>query len=101
MQKFNKEEIKKKDVTEKKKVVDLKVEEKTEKEKEDIKNRKRELFSKQRKEKQDLKIIHIQMRRVEEFEIWEKSKQKEINFIRTKAQPDICLLYTSPSPRDS
>ena len=53
------EEIKKKDVTEKKKVVDLKVEEKTEKEKEDIKNRKRELFSRQRKEKQDLKIIHI------------------------------------------
>ena len=89
LQRFNKEEIKKKDVTEKKKVVDLKVEEKTEKEKEDIKNRKRELFSKQRKEKQDLKIIHIQMRRVEEFEVWEKSKQKELHFIRTKAQPDI------------
>ena len=38
LQKFNKEEIKKKDVTEKKKVVDLEVEEKTEKEKEEIKN---------------------------------------------------------------
>ena len=41
LQKFNKEEIKKKDVTEKKKVVDLKVEEKTEKEKEDIKKLKK------------------------------------------------------------
>ena len=89
LQKFNKEEIKKKDVTEKKKVVDLKVEEKTEKEKEEIKNRKRELFSKQKKEKKDLQIIQIQMRRVEEYEVWEKSKLKEVHSIRTKATPEI------------
>ena len=89
LQKFNKEEIKKKDVTEKKKVVELKVEERTEKEKEEIKNRKRELFSEQKKKKKDIQIIQIQMKRVEDYEIWEKSKQKEANFIRTKAQPNI------------
>ena len=93
LQKFNKEEIKKKDVTEKKKVVELKVEERTEKEKEEIKNRKRELFSEQKKKKKDIQIIQIQMKRVEDFDIWEKSKQKEVNFIRTKAQPN---LYWQP-----
>ena len=93
LQKFNKEEIKKKDVTEKKKVVELKVEERTEKEKEEIKNRKRELFSEQKKKKKDIQIIQIQMKRVEDFDIWEKSKQKEANFIRTKAQPN---LYWQP-----
>ena len=92
LQKFNKEEIKKKDVTEKKKVVELKVEERTEKEKEEIKNRKRELFSEQKKKKKDILIIQKQMKRVEEYEIWEKSKQKEVNFIRTKSQPDIYWL---------
>merc|ERR1711997_1317296 len=68
LQRFNKEEVKKKDVTEKKKVVEMKVEERTEKEKEEIKNRKRELFTDQKKKKQDIKILHIQMRRVEEYE---------------------------------
>merc|ERR1712025_1349634 len=62
LQKFNKEEIKKKDVTEKKKVVELKVEERTEKEKEEIKNRKRELFSEQKKKKKDILIIQKQMK---------------------------------------
>merc|ERR1712106_715879 len=92
LQKFNKEEIKKKDVLEKKKVVEKKVEEKTEREKEEIKNRKRELFDEQKKKK-DIQIIQIQMKRVEEYEAWEKSKRSEVNFIRTKtAQPDIYWL---------
>ena len=89
LQKFNKEEIKKKDVLEKKKVVEKNVEEKVEKEKEEIKNKKRELFYEQKKKKKDIQIIQIQMKRVEEYEIWEKSKQFEGNFIRTKAEPDI------------
>merc|ERR1711892_177415 len=93
LQKFNKEEIKKKDVLEKKKVVERKVEEKTEREKEEIKNRKKELFDEQKKKKKDIQIIQIQMKRVEEYEAWEKSKRSEVNFIRTKtAQPDIYWL---------
>merc|ERR1711953_590868 len=92
LQKFNKEEIKKKDVLEKKKVVEKNVEEKVEKEKEEIKNKKRELFYEQKKKKKDIQIIQIQMKRVEEYEIWEKSKQFEGNFIRTKADPDIYWL---------
>merc|ERR1712173_155895 len=68
LQRFNKEEIKKKDVLEKKKVVEKKVEEKTEREKEEIKNRKRELFDEQKKKKKDIQIIQTQMKRVEEYE---------------------------------
>ena len=49
LQKFNKEEIKKKDVLVKKKEVEKNVEEKVEKEKEEIKNKKRELFYEQKK----------------------------------------------------
>ena len=70
----------------------MKVEERTEKEKEEIKNRKRELFTDQKKKKQDIKILHIQMRRVEEYETWEKSKKQEANFIRTKADPPLYWL---------
>jgi len=92
LQKFNKEEVKKKDVTEKKKIVEMKVEERTEKEKEEIKNRKRELFSDQKKKKKDIQIIQTQMKRVEDYEIWEKSKQQEVNFIRTTAQPELYWL---------
>ena len=92
LQRFNKEEVKKKDVTEKQKEKLMKVEERTEKEKEEIKNRKRELFTDQKKKKQDIKILHIQMRRVEEFETWEKSKKQEANFIRTKADPPLYWL---------
>ena len=92
LQKFNKEEVKKKDVTEKKKIVEMKVEERTEKEKEEIKNRKRELFSDQKKKKKDIQIIQIQMKRVEDYEIWEKSKQQEVNFIRTASKPELYWL---------
>merc|ERR1719228_1949935 len=93
LQGFNKEEIKKKDVLEKKKVVEKKVEEKTEREKEEIKNRKRELFDEQKKKKKDIQILQIQMKRVEEYEAWEKSKKFEVNFIKTKtSKPDIYWL---------
>ena len=99
LQKFNKEEIKKKDVMEKKKEVEKNVEEKVEKEKEEIKNKKRELFYEQKKKKKDIQIIQIQMKRVEEYEIWEKSKQCEGNFIRTKAEPEIYWLPKTASDK--
>jgi len=93
LQRFNKEEIKKKDVLEKKKVVEKKVEEKTEREKEEIKNKKRELFDEQKKKKKDIQVLQIQMKRVEEYEIWENSKKVEVNFIRTKTtKPEIYWL---------
>merc|ERR1712203_875420 len=72
--------------------VEKNVEEKVEKEKEEIKTKKRELFHEQKKKKKDIQIIQIQMKRVEEYEVWEKSKQFEGNFIRTKADPDIYWL---------
>merc|ERR1711915_467075 len=55
--------------------------------------RKKELFDEQKKKKKDIQILQIQMKRVEEYEAWEKSKKAEVNFIRTKSsQPDIYWL---------
>merc|ERR1712179_861471 len=43
--------------------------------------------------KKEIQIIQIQMKRVEEYEAWEKSKKSEVNFIRTKtSQPEIYWL---------
>merc|ERR1711957_736224 len=77
----------------KKQDVEKKVEEKTEREKEEMKAKKRELFDDQKKKKRDIEILQIQMKRVEEYEEWEKSKRREINFIQTKlAKPPIYWL---------
>ena len=86
LQKFTKDEVKQKEVVEKQKVALLKVEEKNEREKEEMRNRKRELFDEQRKKKKDIQILQIQLKRTEEFEAWEASKKSEVNFIRTKGE---------------
>merc|ERR1719474_147594 len=57
-----------------------------EREKEEMRNRKRELFDEQRKEKKSIQILQIQLKRTEEFEAWETSKKSEVNFIRTKGE---------------
>ena len=51
-----------------------------------MRNRKRELFDEQRKEKKSIQILQIQLKRTEEFEAWETSKKSEVNFIRTKGE---------------
>merc|ERR1712059_142590 len=93
LKKFTKDEVKKKEVVEKKKLVEKRVDEKSEREKEEMRNKKRELFDEQKKKKKDIQIITIQMKRVEEYEMWENSKKQEVNFIRTKdSQPVIYWL---------
>jgi len=91
---FTKDEVKKKDLLEKKKTVEKRVEEKSEKEKEEVRNKKRELFEEQKKKKKDIQIIQIQMKRVEEYECWENSKKQEVNFIRTKESSQ--MIYWLP-----
>jgi len=86
LQKFTKEQKEQKQEQKQKEVL-KKVEEKTEREKEDMRNRKRELFEEQKKKKKDIQILQIQLKRTEEFEAWEASKKSEVNFIRTKAEP--------------
>ena len=83
LERFSKEEVKKKSLLDKKKKVEEKVEEKTEREKEELKQKRRELFEEEKKTKHEIKIIEVQMRRMEEFETWEKSKLQEANYIRT------------------
>ena len=86
LQNFTKDEVKQEEVVEKQKVSLMKVEEKNEREKEEMRNRKRELFDEQRKKKKDIQILQIQLKRTEEFEAWEASKKSEVNFIRTKGE---------------
>ena len=81
LHKFTKEEVKKKEVVEKQKDALKKVEEKTEREKEDMRNRKRMLFEEQKKKKKDIQILQIQLKRTEEFEQWENSKKSEVTSV--------------------
>merc|ERR1712025_1159 len=69
-------------------------EERSEKEKEEVRNKKRELFEEQKKKMKDIQIIQIQMKRVEEYECWENSKKQEVNFIRTKENSQ--MIYWLP-----
>merc|ERR1711962_901782 len=93
LQKFTKDEVKKKDVVEKQKDKIKKVEEKNEREKEEMRNRKRELFDEQKKKKKDIQIIQIQLKRTEEFEAWQNSKKSEVNFIRTKNETGLPIYW--------
>ena len=87
LQRFKSEDTKEseKDAAQRKKDLEQKIEEKTEKEKEEARREKQELFSERRKQRQDIRVLEVQMRRVREFESWEEAKRKEMFAIRTKA----------------
>merc|ERR1719474_1489875 len=71
-------------MTEKKKEVEKKIDEKTEKEKEELKLKRKELLDEQKQKKQDIRILQAQMQRVEVYEEWETSKKMEKSFIKTE-----------------
>ncbi len=91
LQKFKQDENRVKARELKKKEVEKKIEEKTEKEKEEAKRTKIELFSEKRKQQLEIKMLQIQMDRVQEYELWEKNKRREMQYIKTSAtnQPQI------------
>merc|ERR1719429_822190 len=70
LQKFKQDENRVKAREQKKREVEKKIEEKTEKEKEEAKRTKNELFSEKRKQQQEIKMLQIQMSRVQEYELW-------------------------------
>merc|ERR1712088_249126 len=89
LQKFKQDETRVKVREQKKKEVEKKIEEKTEKEKEEAKRTKNELFSEKKKQEHEIKILQVQMDRIEQFEMWEKNKRREMQYIRTTTQPYI------------
>jgi len=96
LQKFKQDETRGRDREQKKREVEKKIEEKTEKEKEEAKRTKYELFSEKKKQQQDIKMLQIQMERVQQYELWEKNKRLEMQYIKTTAasegQPQIFYL---------
>lgn len=69
--------------------VEAKIDERTEKEKDEAKKAKEGLFSKRKEQRQEIKMLEVQMRRVKEFEAWEESKRKEMVAIREDAMSQI------------
>ena len=91
LQKFKQDENRVKVREQKKRDVEKKIEEKTEKEKEEAKRTKNELFSEKKKQQQEIRMLQIQMTRVQEYELWEKNKRREMQHIRTNVpdQPQV------------
>merc|ERR1719384_1134711 len=84
LQRFRADESKDKDRDLKKRKIEAKIDQKTEKEKEEAIRQKKELFEDKRKKEKEIKVLQVQMKRAEEFETWERSKRKEQKYIRTK-----------------
>merc|ERR1712062_494897 len=97
LQKFKQDENRVKVREQKKRDVEKKIEEKTEKEKEEAKRTKNELFSEKKKQQQEIRMLQIQMTRVQEYELWEKNKRREMQHIRTNVpdQPQIFICLES------
>ena len=89
LQKFRQDENKVRERDQKKKEVEKKIEEKTEKEKEEARNMKKNLFTERTKQQKEIRVLEIQMRRVQEYETWEQGKKREMKAIRTKTAPRI------------
>ena len=89
LQKFKQDENRVKDRELKKREIEKKIEEKTEKEKEEAKRTKNELFTEKKKQELEIRILKVQVDRIEQFETWEKNKRREMQYIRTKTEPFI------------
>ena len=83
LQKFKQDENRVKEREQKKREIEKKIEEKTEKEKEEAKRTKNELFSEKKKQEHEIRILQVQMDRIEQFEMWEKNKRREMQYIKT------------------
>merc|ERR1712110_902723 len=84
LQRFRADESKDKDRDLKKRKIEAKIDQKSEKEKEEAIRQKKELFEDKKKKEREIKVLQVQMKRAEEFETWERNKRKEQKYIRTK-----------------
>jgi len=84
LQKFRADETKDKDREQKRRKIETKIDQKTEKERAEAIKQKQELFEDKKKKEMEIKVLQVQMKRAEEFEVWERCKRKEQKYIRTK-----------------
>ncbi len=94
LQKFRREETNEgaKEREQKRMEVDKKIEERTEKEREEARAEKEGLFTERKRQRQEIRVLEVQMRRVREFEAWEASKRREMVAVRTRTEPKIYYL---------
>ncbi|XP_040563522.2 uncharacterized protein [Lepeophtheirus salmonis] len=94
LQKFKREETRVLSSTReaKKREVEKKIEDRSEKEREDARRQKTELLAERSRKQKEIRLLQIQMKRVEEFEVWETSKRRQMGFIRTKTGPPLFYL---------
>lgn len=98
LQKFQHEESRRKEQSQKRAEIDKKVEEAAEKEKEEMKREKQELFL-TRKEKQiQMRCLEKKLEIAEVHEAWQNQQKMLMNFIKTKAKPHLMFL---PSKHNS
>lgn len=92
LQKFQHEESRRKEQSQKRAEIDKKVEEAAEKEKEEMKREKQELFL-TRKEKQiQMRCLEKKLEIAEVHEAWQNQQKMLMNFIKTKAKPHLMFL---------
>lgn len=92
LQRFRQEETRMRDREDKRAQVEKKLEEAAKKEKEDMKKEKQELFLDRRRKQQEIRRIEFKIQRVKEQDQWEARHRPLLNFIQTKAKPQIFYL---------
>nr|CAH7724625.1 unnamed protein product [Callosobruchus chinensis] len=92
LQKFQQEETKLKPREEKRAQLEKKIEEHEIKEKAEIKKERQELFLSRKRKQAEIKVIELKMLRMREYVVWEESQKPRMNFITTKAKPQIHYL---------
>ncbi|GIY65316.1 hypothetical protein CDAR_105001 [Caerostris darwini] len=98
LQKFQREETKRKEQDQKRAEIEQKVEAAAAEEKERIKKEKEELFQ-SRKEKQiQLRCLEKKLEIAELHEAWERNQKLMLNYIKTKAGPRVFYLPANHTP---
>ncbi|TRY77930.1 hypothetical protein TCAL_07725 [Tigriopus californicus] len=93
LQRFRQDETKIKDKVEKKREIEQKIDEKTAREKQELMQEKRNLVQEKKRQQHEIRVIQVQMKRVEQFEAWEKAKRHEMNSIRTSTGHPHTIYY--------
>ncbi|KAI0211742.1 hypothetical protein LSAT2_003418 [Lamellibrachia satsuma] len=92
LQRFRDDEKLKVEKEEKRKAVELKVEERAKQDKEDLRRERQSLFNKRRAEQAHMRAIQHKMELAEIHEEWEMQTKQLMKFIRTKTTPHIYYL---------
>ncbi|RWS21059.1 Pinin-like protein [Leptotrombidium deliense] len=98
LQKFQSEESRRKDITQKRVEIEKKLEQAAADEKETVKKERIELYKVRREKQAQIRRIELKMERVQSHQDWEKSFQFLGSFIQTKTKPHIFYMPVKHTP---